>query len=173
VTTQQLLLAAACVYLAVLAMVTYFTRPTHRRFLGALAGGLAVALVGVGIEVLCQTLGFWHYPSTDQPYGPLLMYPAIVLMFAVYALLGWRVLRRFGWRGEVVFLTAVTVLGTLRDYLEADKALGLIALAPGIATVLVDAVCWAGLTALAQAVMRLIAGPAAADRLARRPWESA
>jgi hypothetical protein len=80
-------------------------------------------------------------------------------------------MRRFGWRGEVVFLAAVMVLGTLRDYLEAEKALGLIALAPGVATVLVDAVCWAGLTALAQAVMRLVAGPAAADRLTRRPWE--
>ena len=49
----------------------------------------------------------------------------------------------------------------------------MIALAPGLTTILVDVVCWAGLTALAQGVMRLVAGRAAADRLARRPWESA
>jgi len=167
--TTQILLLVACVYLAGLAVVTYFTRATRRRFLGALAGGLAVAVVGVGVEVLFQTLGFWHYPSAEQPYGPLLMYPVIVLMWAGYSLIGWRVMRRFGWRGQVMFLAAVTVLGTLRDYLVAGQALGFITLAPGIATVLVDAVCWAGLTALAQGVMRLVAGPAAADRLARRP----
>ena len=73
----------------------------------------------------------------------------------------------------MVFLTAVTVVGTLRDYLVAGQALGLIVLAPGPLTVLVVAACWAGMTALAQAVMRVVAGPAAADRLARRPWEAA
>jgi hypothetical protein len=48
----------------------------------------------------------------------------------------------------------------------------MIVLAPGLTTVLVDIVCWAGLTALAQGVMRLVAGTAA-DRLASRPWERA
>lgn len=172
-TTQQMLLLATCVYLILLAATTYFTRATRRRFLAALAGGLAVALIGVGVEVLFQTLGFWHYPSADQPYGPPMMYPLVVVMWAVLALLGWRVMRRFGWRGQAVFLTAVTVVGTLRDYLIAGQALGFIVLAPGPLTVLVDAVCWAGTTALAQAVMRVVAGPAGADRLARRPWGAA
>jgi len=171
--TTQILLLAICVYLAGLAVVTYFTRAPQRRFLGALAGGFAVAVVGVGVEVLFQTMGFWHYPSAGQPYGPLLMYPVIVLMWAGYSLIGWRVMRRFGWRGQVVFLAALMVLGTLRDYLVAGQALGFIALAPGIMTMIVDAVCWAGLTALAQGVMWLVAGPALADRLARRPWEAA
>jgi hypothetical protein len=48
----------------------------------------------------------------------------------------------------------------------------MIDLTPGLTTVVVDIVCWAGLTVLAQGVMRLVAGPAAADRLARRPRES-
>jgi hypothetical protein len=77
------------------------------------------------------------------------MYPLLVLIWAVLALIGWRVVRRFGWRGEVVFLTVVTLQGTLRDYFEAGQALGMIALTPGLTTVLVDIVCWAGLTALA------------------------
>lgn len=171
-TTQQTLLLATCVYLVLLAGATYFTRATRRRFVGALAGGLAVAVIGVGIEVFFQTLGFWHYASADQPYGPPLMYPLVVLMWAVLALLGWRVMRRFGWRGQVVFLAAVTVLGTLRDYLVAEQALGFIVIQPGPLTVLVDAACWAGTTSLAQAVMRVVAGPATVDRLARRPWES-
>jgi hypothetical protein len=172
-TMPHLLLLATGVYLGVLIATAYFTRATTRRVVGALVGGGAVAVVGLGVEALAHAVKWWRYTSDDTPYGPPLMYPAIVLMWAVLALIGWRVMRRFGWRGEMIFLAAVVVQGTLRDYLEAGQALGLIVLAPGIATVLVDAVCWAGLTALAQGVMRLVAGPAAADRLARRPWESA
>ena len=78
-------------------------------------------------------------------------------------------MRRFGWRGEVVFLAVVAVQGTFRDYIEAEQALGVIVIAPGIGTLLLDAVLWGGLTALAQGVMRLVAGPAAADPLSRRP----
>ena len=77
-------------------------------------------------------------------------------------------MRRFGWRGEIVFLAVVAVLGTVRDYKIAEQATGIIVFAPGITTVLVDLVAWSGLTALAHGVMRLVAGPAAADRLARR-----
>lgn len=170
---RHIFLVAFCFYLALLAVVAHFTRAAKRRFLGALAGGLAVAVVGVGIEVLCQTLGFWHYPSAKHSYGPVLMYPVIVLMWTVLALLGWRVMRRFGWRGYAVFLTAVMVLGTFRDYFIAERALGFIVLASGLLTVLVDAACWTGTTALSHAVMRLVAGSARDDRLARRPWEAA
>lgn len=164
---QQLLAIATCVYLVVFALTVYFTRATTRRALGAAAGGVAVAVVGFGVELVCQALGFWHYPSDDTGRGPLLMYPVLVLMFAVLSLIGWRVVRRFGWRGEVTFLALVSVLGALRDYFEAGQALGMIVLAPGLTTVVVDIGCWAGLTALAQGVMRLVAGPAAADRLSR------
>jgi hypothetical protein len=168
-----MLLLATCVYLVGLALVAYFTRARLRRLVGALAGGLAVAVVGVGVEVLFQSLGLWHYSSIEQPYGPVLMYPVILLMWAGYSLVGWRVMRRFALRGEIIFLAVVMVLGTLRDYLVAEKALGFISLRPGVATMLVDAGCWAGLTALAQGVMRLIGGPAKTDQLARRRSEAA
>jgi hypothetical protein len=171
--TAQLLLLAICVYFAGMVLVTYFTRASRRRFLGALAGGLAVAIAGVGVEVLAHSLRLWHYSSVEKSYGPPLMYPVIVLMWAGYSLIGWRVMRRFARRGLVVFLSAVTVLGTLRDYLIADKMMGFITLSPGIVSILVDCVCWAGLTALALGVMRLVAGPASSDRLARRRWEPA
>ena len=168
---QQLLLVGAGVYLVYLCAAVYFTRATARRVLGALVGGVAVAAVGYGVELACQALGLWYYPSDDTGRGPLLMYPSLAFLWATLALIGWRVVRRFGWRGEVVFLAAVALLGTLRDY--AGQALEAIVLAPGVTTVLVDIVCWAGQTALTQALMWLVAGPAAADRLARRRWESA
>jgi hypothetical protein len=61
----------------------------------------------------------------------------------------------------------------MRPLAIRGQALGMIALAPGLTTVVVDIVCWAGLTALAQGVMWLVAGPATADQLALRPWERA
>jgi len=166
--TTTLLLSVTGVYVVGLAIVTYLTRATRRRFLGALAGGLTVAVVGVGVEVLCQTLGLWHYPSVDQRYGPVMMYPLIVLMWAGYSLIGWRVMRRFGWRGETLFLAVLAVFGTLRDFMVAWLMPDVIVFAPGIATVLVDSALWPALTALAQSVTRRVAGPAAADPLAPR-----
>jgi hypothetical protein len=170
---QLILMMATGVYLAMLAAAIGFTRATARRVAGALIGGGAVAVAGVGIEALAHTLGWWRYPSVETPYGPPMLYPALVLAFALLSLIGWRVTRRFGWRGQVAFLAAVTVVGTLRDYLYAAKYPHWIVFAPGIVTVLVDAACWAGLTALAYAVMRLVAGPARDDPLARRPWGAA
>src|SRR4029077_18836074 len=131
---------ATGVYVVFLCAAVYFTRATPRRVLGALAGGAVVAVVGFGGELVCQGLGLWHYPSDDTGRGPLLMYPLLVLIWAVLALIGWRVVRRFGWRGEAVCLALVTLQGTLRDYFEAGQALGMIALSPGLTTVLVDVV---------------------------------
>jgi hypothetical protein len=64
----------------------------------------------------------------------------------------------------------VNVFGTLRDFVVAWQRPDVMALSPGTATVLIDMMLWCGLTALAQVVMRLLAGSAAADRLAYRPW---
>ena len=169
-TTQQLLLIVANgVYLVVVVLTAYFTRATRRRVAGALMGGAAVALVGVGVECLAHAAGWWRYPFVDTPYGPPLLYPVAILLFTALALVGWRVTRRFGWPGQAAFLCAVTILGTLRDYRVAARLPDCIVFAPGIRTVLVDAACWAGLLALAQVVMRLVAGPVRRDPLARQP----
>lgn len=169
--TTQLFVGAFLVYLGVLVATGYFTRATARRVAGALAGGAAVAVVGIGVEMLAHTMGWWRYPFVDTPYGPPLMYPVVVVVMAALALLGWRVSRRWGWRGQLVFLVAVTVLGTLRDYRVAAWSPEIFVLAPGIGPMLADAACWTGTVALAQAVMRLVAGPAGSDALARRHGE--
>jgi hypothetical protein len=167
-TIYQAIYIAMGVYLALLGVTAYVTRPTKRRFLGALAGGVAVAVAGAGIESLGHTLGFWRYPSVEAPYGPVALYPLVIVVFTMLALIGWRVMRRFGWPGWITFIVTLAMLGVLRDFLIADQVLGIIVLARGIATVLVDASIWIGTVALAQAVMRLIAGPSVADRLGHR-----
>jgi hypothetical protein len=158
-TPQDMLMIASCVYLVVLAVVAYLTRAPCKRLIGALSGGVAVAVVGVGVEHLAYVRQWWRYPFVDAPYGPPLIYPVAILLFAAIALVGWRVTRRFGWAGQVGFLGAVTILGTVRDYRVAALFPELFVFAPGIQVVLVDAACWAGLLMLAQIVMRLICGP--------------
>jgi hypothetical protein len=167
-TQRSILIAASCVYLAVFGASAYFSRATARRIAGALIGGVAVGVVGVGIETLAHTLGWWRYPSVETPYGPPLIYPIGILMFSAIALIGWRVTRRFGRRGQMVFLAGLSILGTLRDYGWAARLPQLIVFAPGIGTVIVDALCWASLAGLAQMVMRWIAGPVGGDQLASR-----
>src|SRR4051812_4570885 len=89
-TIYQAIYIAIGVYLTLLAVTTYFARPTRRRFLGALAGGVAVAVVGVGIESLFHNLGFWHYPSVGEPYGPVALFPLLGGGFSMAALFGRR-----------------------------------------------------------------------------------
>ena len=78
---------------------------------------------------------------------------------------------RFGPRGLTVSLGVLAIVGALRDYLIAGRLLGLAVFAPGAAVAIIDALLWAGLTALSIAVMRAISGPSRADRLARRAGE--
>src|SRR5438270_12921341 len=102
-TSEQLIVLASAVYAVFLGVTIYFTRATARRALAALAGRAGVAVVGFGVEVICQALGLWRYPSDDTGYGPLAMYPAIVLGFAFLSLLGWRIIRWCGWRVAAIF----------------------------------------------------------------------
>ena len=168
---RQILLLAWCVYGSLLVAAAYLTRATLRRVLGALAGGGVVAVVGAGVEAWEHARGWCRYTADDTPYGPLAMYPLLVVAFAFLALIGWRVTRRFGWRGLCVFLGLLAVVGTLRDYLVAGRLMGLVVFAPGVVLAIIDALLWAGLTALAISVMRAVSGPAREDGLARRPGD--
>ena len=119
------------------------------------------------------TRGWWRYTSDDTPVGPVAMYPAIVVILAFLALIGWTVMRRFGGCGLAVFLGVLAVVGTLRDYLVAGKLLGLIEFAPVFSwrSSMVPFL-WAGLTALAILVMQLVSGPVRIDRPVSRPGDS-
>lgn len=66
-----------------------------------------------------------------------------------------------------MFTSIVTVIGAPRDYLIAAMFPKWMVFAPGVAPILADAATYAGIVVLGHAVMRLIAGPARADRLAR------
>jgi hypothetical protein len=171
-TTQQIILFA-CGYFVEFVAVIYFTRATVRRIIGAVAGGAAAGLLGMGAIALCETLGRWHVPFASTPYFLPLFYLGVLISLMPIYLVTWRLARRFGWRGLAVFTGIVTVIGAPRDYFIAAMFPKWMVFAPGVAPILVDGATYAGIVVLGHAVMRLIAGPAREDRLARHPREAA
>jgi hypothetical protein len=163
--TTRLLILADCVALVLLGITVYLTRATLRRVVGALIGGFTVTALMAGVDALARERGWWSYPNVSTPYGLTLLYVAAALWYgAGVALIGWRLTRRFGWRGLVGLVGAATVLGPVRDYAFAALT-GVIVFAPGTPPALLDAACWGCGIALVQGVMRLVAGPARSDRL--------
>ena len=171
--TRQQIILWACAYLVELVAVIYFTRATARRVMGAMVGGAAAGLLGLGAIALCEALGWWRIPFASTPYFLPLFYLGLSISLTPIYLVTWRVARRFGWRGLAVFLSVVTVIGAPRDYLIATMFPKWMVFAPGVAPILADAATYAGIVVVGHAVMRLIAGPAREDRLARHPRKAA
>jgi hypothetical protein len=163
-------------YLVLSVVVAILTRATPRRIAGALAGGAASGVVALGLIALWERVGWWHMVMpglfTWEPYFLTLMLIDATLWAFIF-LITWRIARRFGWRGLAVFLVVLAVIGPLRDewYMRRFPEWG--SYGPGIAPVLAISVSYVVLVLVGHGVMRLVAGPAREDRLARRPWESA
>lgn len=170
-TTQQLHLFNA-IYLVVLVVVAVLTRATARRTVGALAGGAAVGVVALGIIALGEEVGWWHMAITWEPYFLTVLWIDFALSAFIF-LITWRIARRFGWRGLAVVVVVAAVLGPVRDYRYMERFPEWGAYAPGAAPVLAISATYVLLGVLGHGVMRLVAGSASEDRLARRPWESA
>src|SRR5215467_10744674 len=173
-TMDQFALLSLAPVAALAGLLIYFTKARLWRVSGALLGGLAGGLLNVVADLLAFALGWWHYASAHPAYAPPWFYVTAGLGYgAVFSLLGWRIDRRFGRRGVLIFLTCIAIYGPLRDYLgtAAASASGfhLLVMTPAPLAVLADVLCWVGCVGLAMLVMRLVAGPAREDRLAREP----
>jgi hypothetical protein len=166
-TTQQWVLIIGAYSVALLA-VAWFTRATSGRVCGALAGGAAAGLFALGMITLCEAIGWWSIPLASTPYFLLLLYLGLAISCAPIYLISWRVARRFGRRGLVMVVGAAAVIGPPRDYLFAAKYPEWMLFAPGVAPLLAVSLAYVGIVVLGHAVMRLVAGPAAEDRLALR-----
>ena len=167
-TTRQIILWT-CAYAVALVAAVYFTRATSRRAIGALAGGVVVGVFGMAAIAVCEGLGLWRVPMAPTPCFRALLYLGFVISSAPIYLVTWRTARRFGSRGLAVFIAIVAVIGPPRDYFYAATFPKWMVFSPGIAPVLADSVSYIGIVAIGHAVMRLVAGPARADRLARSP----
>jgi hypothetical protein len=172
-TTQQIIVGTI-VYFVALAAIVYFTRPTGRRFTGALAGSAVID--GLGLWLLIpfgEAQGWWHVPLDPSPVYRALFYFATAVSTVPIFLVTWRIARRFGWKGLAVTFAVAAVGGPPRELAVAAQYPEWITLTPGIAMVLFLSAGYVGAFAVGHGVMRLVAGPAKGSRLARWPWEAA
>ena len=170
-TTTQLY-AFSALYLVLLIAVIVFARPTVRRIVGAMAGAACDGVVLLGIVVLGERAGWWHMAIPWEPYFLTLTLLGMALCGYIF-LLTWRIARRFGARGLVLLLVAAAVLGPVRDYGYIANFPEWGSYAPGFAPVLAISAAYVILGVVGHGLMRMIAGPATADRLAGRPWKTA
>jgi hypothetical protein len=172
--TKLQLIVGTVVYSVALAAVVYFTRPTGRRFAGALAGAAVVA--GLGLWVLLplgEARGWWRVPLDPSPSYMTLFYLGTTVSTIPIFFVTWRIARRFGGRGLAVTLAVAAVLGPPRELAVAARFPQWITYTPGIAMILALSAAYIGGFAAGHGVMRLVAGPAKGSRLARWPWEAA
>jgi hypothetical protein len=171
VTTRQLFLFSG-LYLVILAVVAVLTRATTRRIVGALAGAAVAIAAALVIIAIGETAGWWHRAIPWEPYFLVQMCIAMTPAGFVF-LLTWRLARRFGGRGLAMAVLAAAVLGPVRDYAYMQTFPEWGFNAPGLAPVLAVSAAYVILGILGHGTMRLIAGPASTNPLARRPWERA
>jgi hypothetical protein len=166
-TTQQLYLFNA-LYLVVLVVVAVLTRATARRIVGALVGGVAAGVLAFGMVVLGQWAGWWHMVIAWEPYPLALLLIGVPLIGFIF-LITWRITRRFGGRGLAVVVAVVAVIGPPRNYWYMKHFPEWGSYGPGAAPVFAISAIYVAVVLVGHAVMRLVAGPAREDRLARRP----
>jgi hypothetical protein len=154
-------------YFVELVIVTYLTRATLRRVLGALVGGVAVAFASLAMIAFCVSVGWWRMPIVATPFLATMLGIGILISCAPLYLVTWRIARRFGLRGLVISTAIVTVIGMPRDYFIAAKFPEWMVFLPGVAPIVADGVAYAVIMIVGHAVMYFVAGASRADQLAR------
>ena len=170
-TTQQLHVFNG-LYLVIFVAVALLTRATARRIAGALAGGAVAGVLALGSVAVGEHAGWWHMAIVWEPYFLTVLWLDFALGAFIY-LITWRIARRFGWRGLVVVVVLFAVLGPVRDYQYMRRFPEWGVYAPGMAPILAISATYVGLLVVGHWVMRLVAGPAGKDVLARHRRETA
>ena len=167
-TVRQLYLFG-CLYLVMLIVTAVVTRATLRRIVGALAGAAVVGIAALGVVNLGEHAGWWHIAIRWEPYFLALSWTDLVLCAYVF-LITWRIARRFGGHGLAVVALAGAMLGPPRDYWYMRHFPEWGSYGPGLAPIFAISATYVVGLLVGQGIMRLIAGPAGEDPLARRLW---
>ena len=107
----------------------------------------------------------WTYPALANHATPLLLYVANAFYYGgALGLVGWRVVRRWGARGLLVFVLLFGLFGVTRDYAYSLTS-GMIAFGQGPLPLVADFLAYSSGSLLVQLLMRWFMGPAASDPL--------
>jgi len=150
--------------LALLVGAAYISRARAMRVAGSVLGA---TVFSVFVTVVPISMGWRRFVALQHPSQSLAFLFAIAVVYgAIIALAGWRIARRFGWRGMTAFVIVVSVGGPLRERMYLSAA-HLEVIAPGVIPWIANTISWVFALVLSYSIMRLLAGPARDDRLAR------
>jgi serine/threonine protein kinase len=155
--------------LALLLGAGYVSRAQPLRAASSIVGG---AIFSVFVTLVPLATGWRRFVVVERPTQAVLLFYAIGALYgAILALAGWRIARRFAWKGLALFVIVLSIGGPIRERLYLSAAHVVIS-TPGATSWTANTLSWACALLLSQSIMRLIAGPASDDRLARRPWSA-
>jgi hypothetical protein len=117
-TPSQALLIGFIVAPGLFILSAYLTRATLRHILGALVGAGLYAALNYVWDRAAAAFGWWTYPawsaSGQFPITGYLL--AGIVGGGAFGLVGWRLIRRWRWKGFVGFLFFWAVYAVVHDY---------------------------------------------------------
>jgi len=151
--------------LLIVFIVIYFTKPNRQRLFGALVAGIAFGVLNILADILAYNFGWWQYrDSINISYAPIYFYILPILIFGCsLSLIGWRIAKKYGKRGLILFIAFLTLFGSIRDNYYAQKT-NIFIWGNGIIPIIMDALLWALFYTIAQVIMYLIAGDYKKDK---------
>jgi serine/threonine protein kinase len=163
------LVSLTCLALALLVGAAYVSRARILRAGSSIVGG---SIFSVFVTMVPIMMRWRQFVVLEHPTETLLMYYAIGALYgAIIALAGWRIARRFGWRGLAALVIVVSMVGPIRERIYLSAA-HLVVVAPGLGPQIANSLSWTCAILLSHLIMRLIAGPARADSLTPRWWST-
>ncbi|MEJ7608737.1 MAG: hypothetical protein WKF37_21315 [Bryobacteraceae bacterium] len=167
---HQVFLAPVWLFFYAIAIIllsgaVYFSRPSMAKLFGAAAGGFVWAISIVGKSWLEYAQGWWRSNLVETADPLLLFVPYTWFIFVIAGmallLLASIIGRRFGWKGQVVFLGIFAFFQATRERIWFSKIIPALTYEPGLLPIVSGtAMLFAG-GVIGLCVMRLIAG---ADR---------
>jgi hypothetical protein len=169
--TEQQLYAFSVLALAISVTAALLTRATPRRIMGAMAGAGTAALISLAVIAFGEKVQVWHMAIDWRPYI-LSLFLINVTLCAYVFLITWRIAQRFGWRGLLIVIFIVAIIGPPRDYWYMSRFPEWGHYSPGFVPVIAISIAYVTLILIGHGVMRLVAGSSRKDPLARKLWES-
>ena len=117
-TSSQALFIGFIVAPSLFLLSAYFTYATRRHILGALAGAGLYSTVNYIWDRAAAAYGWWTYPAwSESGQFPLTAYIlAGIVGGGAFGLVGWRIIRRWRWKGFAGFLLFWAVYAIVHDY---------------------------------------------------------
>jgi hypothetical protein len=146
----------------------YVTRANRKRIIAALVSALAFGLSNLLWDQIAFRMGWWSYPAFQKINWWMILYiPAGLVAGGAFGLIGWRITRRYGRVGFVVFILIWSIWGIIHDFGggAAFQSSNLMTFASGPVPIIADGILYATCQLAAQGILYLIAGPANADLL--------